>query len=81
MSPADALARLYESADVDPDWFAPSFLEAVPIATVREVHAKVISRGGAFRCVREVRDGLYEVVFERAAFNEDEGAFHRAIFA
>jgi hypothetical protein len=69
MDPAAALARLYESTDVDPNWFAPSFLDVIPIAKVRETHASVLARGGTFQRVRDVGDGLYEVVFEQATFD------------
>ncbi len=69
MGPADVLARLYASADVDPAWFAASFLDAVPIGRVRGSHASILLRGGAFQGVREVREGLYEIAFERATFD------------
>jgi hypothetical protein len=69
LSPTAALTRLYAATEVEPDWFAPSFLDAVPIARVREVHTSVVERGGGFLRVREVHEGLYEVAFERATFD------------
>ena len=63
MTPAEGLERLYGAAEPRAEWFAPSFLERVPLEKAVATHARIRARGGELREVRQVRAGLYELVF------------------
>lgn len=69
MTPAAALERLYGSESVEAEWFAPSFLVAVPLSKVEQIRARIRARGGALREVRELGGARFEVVFEKATFD------------
>ena len=46
-----ALTRLFQAQTAKAEWFAPAFLEQVPIARVNAVLASVAQQFGAFRSV------------------------------
>ena len=46
-----ALTRLFEAPAAKPEWFAPAFLEDVPLAQINAVLSNVAKRYGAFRSV------------------------------
>jgi len=60
------LTALLTATDPIPaDWFAASFLAAVPIDRVRGVIAGMKDQFGAFSAVRPAVDGTYDVVFAK----------------
>jgi beta-lactamase class A len=64
MTPAAALERLMRADPIREEWFAPSFLAAVPLVRVQLVVADVKRVFGEFRRV-EPEGGDYLVVLER----------------
>ncbi len=63
VSPQAALARLFTSSHVDADWFAQSFLEQVPAASVQAIVSQLITQLGAFKSITP-EGSKYRVLFE-----------------
>lgn len=59
-----ALDRLFRSSAVDSEWFAASFLQAVPVDKIRDVLATIRTNLGGYRSVSGSGDS-YVATFER----------------
>lgn len=65
ITPKAALARLFTSQQVSPDWFAPSALQAIPISYITKLIDEYKAADGAF--VRVDQSGeQYSIVFTHA---------------
>lgn len=65
-SPAFALERLFTSPQVQPDWFAQSFLQAIPFAQIEQLLTQIKSAMGAFQAILDGNaPGKYQLQFER----------------
>jgi beta-lactamase class A len=68
-TPQQALVRLYQNQSISTDWWAASFLKAVPIAAIKGFMAQIRAESGQFLRVEPVNAtiGNFRVVFERAS--------------
>ncbi len=60
-----ALERFFTQQPPQADWFAPSFLAAIPLDQIAAIKAQIVAQEGAFERL-EVRDGAYYAVFAKA---------------
>lgn len=60
-----ALQRFFSEKPAKAEWFAPSFLEAVPLAQIQTVLDQIAAQEGSFERL-ELRGGAYYAVFEKA---------------
>jgi hypothetical protein len=67
VSPANtaALQRFFSASTANADWFAPSFLEKVPITQITAVMTQVTTQEGSFKRI-DMREGSYFAVFEKS---------------
>src|SRR5215469_3326003 len=63
ITPQAAIARLFTSDKIDPDWFAPSLLQQAPVAQVQAVIDSLKGQLGAYKEVRPDGDH-FDTVFE-----------------
>lgn len=62
---AEALGRFFEAGRLEEAWFAPAFLEAVPLPALRKLRDDLLAERGAFRGAVSLR-GRWQVRLERA---------------
>jgi len=60
-----ALERFFTQQPPRADWFAPSFLAAIPLDQIAAITTQIVAQEGAFERL-EVRDGAYYAVFAKA---------------
>lgn len=63
--PQQALERLFTAETLDPSWFAPEFLAAVPLAQVAAIVEQVEAAVGPYAGVIPVGGIEYEILFEQ----------------
>jgi len=66
ITPQAALARLFASDQLSPDWFTPAFLQAISLSSITQLIGEYKAQDGAF--VRVDQSGQqYSIVFAHAA--------------
>jgi beta-lactamase class A len=63
-TPTAALERLFTAPAIQADWFAPSFLQAVPLAQIEQILQDIRNNSGAYQSLQPFESG-YRVQFER----------------
>ena len=65
-TPIILLDRLFTESSPDAEWFAPLFLQQIPLADIEKILAQIQKTLGAYQTVREGEDG-YLIVFEQGS--------------
>ncbi|HBB34343.1 MAG TPA: serine hydrolase [Cyanobacteria bacterium UBA8803] len=64
LSPQAALERLFNTPQLQSDWFAPIFLDQIPLTQIQQVIAELQQDLGAYQRI-ELQGDRYLIIFER----------------
>lgn len=66
VTPTAAIERLLTAPQIQADWFAESFLQAIPLAQVEQIITELKSSLGQYQSIQPIATG-YSVIFERGS--------------